>query len=118
MENYLPTATILANILDNQFKVFGIRMGFGTVLDLIPEVGDVVATMLSLYIVWIAIKAKVPPSKLSKMVFNVSINFIFGTIPFLGSIAYIVNRANLKNLEILKNHLETNPKSAYSTLAI
>ena len=107
MENHLRTATIIANLLDNQFNLFGMRFGINAVLDLIPEVGDFLAAALSLYLIWIAVQMEVPLSKLIVMLFNILINFLVGLIPVIGDAAYIFRRANMRNLQIIKQHAQT-----------
>ena len=108
MEKHIKTAEIFANLLDNQFEIFGIRFGITALLDIIPEIGDIAAATLSLYIVWIAIKAEVPPIRIVQMLFNISINLLLGLIPVLGDVTYIVHRANIINVKLLKQYAHTN----------
>ena len=106
MKNYLKTAAILSNLLDNKFKILGIRFGIDPILGLIPGGGDLVSLFVALYIVWVGIKMKLPQDKLIKMIVNVFMDFGMGLIPILGDAADIVFKSNLKNLEILKQHEE------------
>lgn len=108
MERHIKAAEIFANLLDNQFEIFGIRFGITAILDIIPEIGDIAAAILSLYIVWIAVKAEVPPIRIVQMLFNISINLILGLIPVIGDVTYIIHKANLQNVKLLKKYTATN----------
>lgn len=105
MENHLKTAEILANALDNSFSVGGYRFGLSVLIDLIPVVGDTIDLILASYLVWIAIKLRVPVFKLFQMGWNILFNYLIGLIPIIGDAAYILRRANMKNLEIIKRHV-------------
>jgi hypothetical protein len=104
MENHLNIATRVANLLDNQFNIFGIRFGLNGLLGLIPGAGDLIVAVLSFYIVWIGIKMRLPVSALSEMVGNIIANFLIGLLPIIGDAVDFFNHANLKNLKILKHH--------------
>lgn len=106
MKNYLKTATILANLLDNKFKFLGMKFGIDPILGLIPGGGDLVSLILAFYIVWIGIKMKLPQNKLARMIGNVIMDFGVGLIPVFGDVVDLAYKANLKNLKILKQHSE------------
>ncbi|KKS31737.1 hypothetical protein A2380_03955 [candidate division WWE3 bacterium RIFOXYB1_FULL_43_24] len=107
MKNYLKTATVLSKLLDNKFKFLGIKFGLDPVLGLIPGGGDLVSLVLSLYIVWVGIKMRLPQDKLAKMIGNVILDFGVGLVPILGDIADVTFKSNIRNLEILKQHEES-----------
>jgi len=104
MESHLKAATVFAYLLDNQFNLFGLRLGLTSILDFIPGFGDAAAAILSLYLVWIALELDVPRMKILEMIFNILVNFVIGLIPFIGDLAYIFRKANMKNLRILKEY--------------
>lgn len=108
MGSHLKTATVLAYLLDNQFNLFGKRIGLNIFLDMIPGFGDAVIAILSLYLVWIAIEMDMPKWKILEMIFNIVVNFIFGLIPVVGELTYIFRKANMKNLQILKDFAKKN----------
>ena len=107
MKKYIKTATVLSNLLDNKFKVLGIKFGLDPILGLIPGGGDLVSLFLALYIVWIGIKMRLPQDKIARMIANVVLDFGVGLVPILGDIADITFKSNLRNLEILKQHKES-----------
>ena len=104
MKNYLKIASAMANLLDNKFKILGMRFGIDSLLGLIPGGGDLVSLILAMYIVWIGIKMRLPQDKVALMIGNVLMDFGVGLIPILGDIADVAFKSNLKNLEILKQH--------------
>src|SRR5476651_2557127 len=106
MENHLKAASVFAHLLDNQFSLFGVRFGIAALLELIPEVGDVITLILSLYLIWIALRMELPLAKIIQMVGNVLINFLVGLLPVAGEIFYVVRKANLKNLKILQGYAD------------
>jgi hypothetical protein len=104
MENHLKAASLLAHLLDNQFRLFGFRFGLNGVLGLIPGAGDAVVAILSLYLVWIAIEMELPRIKIVEMIVNIVINFFIGLVPIIGDFADFFHKANLANLKILHDH--------------
>lgn len=104
MEHHLRMASLIANLLDNQFHFFGIRFGLNGLLGLVPWVGDLVVSLLSLYMVWIGVQMRLPSAKLVEMIANVGVNFFIGLLPVVGDAVDFFHHANLKNLKILKDH--------------
>lgn len=104
MENHLKAAERIANLLDNQFNIFGIKFGLNGVVGLIPGAGDLIVAVLSFYIVWIGIKMRLPLTALGQMIGNIIANFLIGLLPIIGDAVDFFNHANLKNLRILKHY--------------
>jgi hypothetical protein len=104
MKSHLKIATTLAYMLDNLFGFGKYRFGLSALLDLIPWVGDIIDTLLSLYIVWIAVEMKVPKTIIAKMISNIGINFFVGLIPIIGDTVYFLRKVNMKNLALLQQY--------------
>jgi hypothetical protein len=104
MENQLYIASLLANLLDNKFNLFGFRFGVSAVIDLVPGLGDILNALLSCYIIWIAIQIHIPKPKIAEMIWNIFFSFLIGLIPLVGDAVYIFYRPNLRNLKILKKY--------------
>ena len=105
MNNHLKSAEYIANLLDNQFSVLGVRLGINGVIGLIPEIGDAIVAFLSLYLIFVAINLKLPGIRIAQMLWNIAVVFLIGLIPIAGDLYYIRNKANLKNLNIIKSHV-------------
>ena len=93
--------------LDNAIPIPGtrFRIGFDAIIGLIPGVGDAVGTALSAYIVLEAARFGVPVRTLLRMVYNVALEAVVGTVPFLGDVFDAGWKANRKNLDLLEAHL-------------
>jgi len=107
MKNKIYLASLLANILDNSFNLFGFRFGVSAVIDLIPGLGDILDALLSFYIVWIAIQMHIPKTKIVEIIWNILFSFLIGLIPLVGDAVYVFYKPNLRNLKILKSFNNT-----------
>lgn len=104
MMNHLRRATTLANLLDNKFKIFGLKFGIDPLLGLVPGGGDLIALIISLYILWVGIKMELPKDKIWRMIRNIVLDFGLGLVPILGDIGDFAYKSNLKNLEMIEQH--------------
>lgn len=97
----------LSNLLDNAIPIPGTdyRVGIDPVLGLIPGGGDTIAAFLSAYIVIEAARLGLPRESLIRMVFNLIVDTVLGSLPFLGDIFDATWKANAKNLALIESHL-------------
>jgi hypothetical protein len=102
MNKHLRLAYMISDILDNRFKILGLRFGIEPLLGIIPGFGDFIGLVLSLYIVWIGTQMKLPADKTQRMITNVVFDFVIGLFPVIGDIADFAFKANAKNMEILR----------------
>lgn len=105
IREHAQIAAKLSKFLDSKFSVFGFRFGLDPLLGLIPGLGDSISLLVSCYIVWIAYRLKVPWTTIIKMIRNLGIDYVFGIIPIVGDIADFFYKANLKNMELLRKHI-------------
>jgi hypothetical protein len=79
------------------------RFGLDPILGFVlPGVGDIVGSVLGLYIVVIAIKRRVSKVAIARMLINLGIDMVVGIIPLLGDAADAAFKANERNLKILE----------------
>lgn len=104
MELHLKLVNGIVYLMENRFSFLGYRFGLDPILSAFPVFGNIFATFIALYIVWIAMMYKVPKDKISQMLSNIVIDFILGLIPVVGNISDIFFKSNTKNLEILRKH--------------
>jgi hypothetical protein len=90
-------------VLDEAFVIpgTGIRFGIDGIIGLIPGLGDVLAGILSLLIPLAAWIRGVPYITLVRMLINVSIGLLIGTIPVFGDAFDIFWKANRRNYHLL-----------------
>lgn len=100
--NHLKTAESLVKLLEGQFKVLGFRFGLDPILGLVPGAGDLLGFALGLYLLWIGWQHGISGLHLGRMVLNLLLDLVLGSIPFFGDIFDFFHKANSKNLEILK----------------
>jgi hypothetical protein len=98
----LARARTLANWLDAQFSVFGVRFGMDAVIGLIPGVGDTLTALASTYLLYVANRHKLGKVVQARMAMNILIDWLPGMIPVFGDLIDVAYRANLKNLALLE----------------
>ena len=98
----------LARLLDSQWRIPGtqIRFGADALAGLVPVVGDLATAVLSAYIVARAADVGAPKSLLARMVGNVVLDTVVGSIPLIGSVFDVFYKANNRNIRLLQRHLE------------
>ena len=99
----------LSTLLDNAIRVPGTSIGFGIdpILGLIPGGGDILGGVLSIYIVFEAFKLGLPRETLITMVSNIALETITGTVPVFGDIFDVAWKANVKNVELLEDYVNS-----------
>ena len=90
-------------LLDEAFVIPGtnIRFGIDGIIGLVPGLGDVVAGILSLFIPLAAWVRGVPYITVVRMLINVAIGLLVGSIPILGDAFDIFWKANRRNYRLL-----------------
>ncbi|MEJ0069880.1 MAG: DUF4112 domain-containing protein [Pseudomonadota bacterium] len=101
----------LATLMDAAvtIPVVNVRIGWDPVLGLIPGGGDALSAAISAYIVVEAARLGVPTRTLLRMIANIAIDFVVGTVPIAGDWFDVIWRANLMNVDLLERHLATRP---------
>ena len=97
----------LSRLMDTAFVVpgTGIRFGLDALIGLVPGVGDMITTVISLYIVNEARALGAPPWLVARMVANVALDGLVGAVPLVGDAFDVAFRANRRNMALLLDHL-------------
>jgi len=97
----------LARLLDSQFRIPGtdIRFGLDSILGLIPGAGDTVTATMAGYIIFEAWRMGVGKGIIARMVGNVVLDWIIGSIPLLGDIFDIGFKASTRNIRLMEDAL-------------
>ncbi|MGE4062679.1 MAG: DUF4112 domain-containing protein [Rhodospirillaceae bacterium] len=98
--------TWLAGLLDSRWRIPGTNWRFGVdaIAGLVPGAGDLVAGLAGLYILSAAARAGVPKHVMARMIGNIAVDTIVGSIPILGGIFDIFYKSNKKNLALYAKH--------------
>ncbi len=93
--------------LDSAFRIPGtsFRFGWDPIIGLVPGAGDLVSTALSAYMIYLAARFQLPPKIFLKMLVNLGIEATVGTIPLIGDIFDAFFKANIRNFELLEQHV-------------
>lgn len=99
---------LLARWLDTRFSIpgTGIRFGLDSLIGLIPGVGDASTAVIGLYLITRAWREGASFWVILRMLWNMLLDFLFGSIPLVGDIFDVVFRSNTKNARLLHRHLE------------
>lgn len=109
MNNRQETLNLLKSLsktLDTRYKgPMGTSFGIDGLLGLIPGVGDIITTSISIYIISQAAALGVGPSTLIRMALNVGLENLFDMIPIVGNVFDFYWKSNVKNMVLLETHL-------------
>ncbi|EFW98648.1 PH domain containing protein [Grosmannia clavigera kw1407] len=89
------------------FNCCGIRFGWSSVVGFIPVIGDFIDVFMAYMVVQACrdVDGGLPTAILSRMYFNIIVDFAVGLVPFVGDIADAIFRANTRNAWILEEYL-------------
>ena len=102
----MQSLEFLARLLDSQFKIPGtnIRFGLDAIIGLVPGIGDLSTFTVSSYMIVVMARNGVSSYVLARMVLNILVDTIVGSIPLIGDLFDVAFKANLKNMRLLKEH--------------
>ncbi len=106
-QNTLDHLRQLSYLLDNAFAIPGtpFRVGLDAIMGLLPFGGDVLIGILGVYIVFRAAKLGLPQATLIRMVLNILIDVVVGTVPIFGDLFDATWKCHTKNVSLLEKHL-------------
>ncbi len=98
----------IARLLDSKWRIpgTGVRFGADAALNLLPGVGLLAAKGVSAYLIWEARRLGVPTGTLLRMVGNVGLDALISAVPLAGWVGDVFYRANLRNVALLREHLD------------
>jgi hypothetical protein len=104
----------LSRLLDSAIVIPGTkqRIGLDPIIGLIPGGGDTISAALSGYIIIEAALMGLPREALVRMVMNLLIDTVVGSVPVLGDVFDVVSKANLRNMQIVESHVKAPQPSA------
>jgi Domain of unknown function (DUF4112) len=101
-------------LMDDLFRipVLGWRFGLDALIGLVPGLGDTTTTLVSFYILGSAVRYRVPKITMLRMGLNVAIDYLFGSLPFVGDVADAWFKSNQKNLDLLRKRATVSAEEA------
>jgi hypothetical protein len=111
-EQRIARLEALAKLLDVAFILPGtnIRYGIDGLIGLIPVVGDIITTAISLWLVREARALGAPWYLTARMLGNVAVDGVVGIVPFVGDAFDVMFRANMRNVRLLRRWLDKQPR--------
>jgi uncharacterized protein DUF4112 len=111
-EQRLARLDALAKLLDIAFIVPGtnIRYGIDGIINLIPVVGDIITTAISLWLVREARALGAPWHVTARMLANVAVQGVAGIVPVAGDAFDVMFRANVRNVRMLQRWMDKQPR--------
>ncbi|MFT4121968.1 DUF4112 domain-containing protein [Bradyrhizobium sp.] len=111
-EQRIARLEALAKLLDVAFVLPGtnIRYGIDGLIGLIPVVGDIITTAISLWLVREARALGAPWYITARMLGNVAVDGVVGIVPFAGDAFDVMFRANMRNVRLLRRWLDKQPR--------
>ena len=101
----LQHVRFFSNLLDQCIVLpGGFRIGIDPIIGLVPGIGDLLSTALSLYLVYQGALLGLRKRILLRMIGNVAIEALVGTFPVLGDVFDAVWKANMRNLRLIELH--------------
>jgi hypothetical protein len=97
----------LARALDTAIRIpgTGIRFGLDAIIGLVPGAGDLASALMSGYIVLASARLGVPPWVVGRMILNLGVDTLVGSVPLLGDLFDVGFRANIRNAALLESHM-------------
>jgi hypothetical protein len=104
----LARARTLARLLDSAARVPGtnIRFGADAIVGLVPGLGDIGGAALAGYLVILAQRLGVPRAVVLRMLANVAVDTLAGSVPVIGDLFDVAFKSNLRNVDLLERALE------------
>lgn len=100
-----------AEALDAKFHIFGVPVGWDSILGLIPGVGDAVTVLPAALMINHGYRSGIRKRALAKMALNTGLDLTFGAIPFVGDLFDFAFKSHKKNVRVLREELTSDMAS-------
>ncbi|QKG55836.1 DUF4112 domain-containing protein [Hymenobacter sp. BRD128] len=96
----------VARLMDSQFRLPGTRFRFGLdpLLGLIPVVGDLSSTLVSVALLVTMLRHGASGAVVVRMVLNILLDTVLGDIPIIGNVFDFAYKSNERNVALLRRH--------------
>lgn len=100
-----PWVHALVRVMDEAIRIPGtqFRIGWDAIVGFaVPAVGDAVSALSHIVLLYHAFRAGVPAVVIARMVLNVAMDELWGSVPIIGDLFDAGFRANRKNLDLIE----------------
>jgi hypothetical protein len=103
----ITRARRISRVLDDLVRIPGTRrrVGLDPLLGLLPGLGDWIALVISLDLLFSAARLGVGAATLTRMTGNLLLDALVGMVPLLGDLFDLGWKANRRNLALLETHM-------------
>lgn len=104
----LDEVEFLAWLLDNSIPIPGTgrRIGIDAIIGFVPGLGDVLSGALGLVVVLRGAQLGLPKVVIARMLANLGLDFVIGSIPVIGDAFDLWFKANARNLGLMRRYVE------------
>ncbi|WP_299788635.1 DUF4112 domain-containing protein [uncultured Marivita sp.] len=98
----------VAGLLDTRFRlpVIGVRVGWDSIIGLIPGLGDAITTIPAGWMIWNGYQMGARKSTLARMGLNAGIDLVVGSIPIIGDMLDVAFKSHKRNLALLQSDMQ------------
>lgn len=98
----------VSKLLDSKFRIPGtsIRFGLDPIFGLFPVAGDLGTMLISLSLIYTMYQNGASGKLVAKMILNVLVDALFGSIPVLGAFFDVYYKANNRNVKLLRQYYD------------
>ena len=102
----LQRVRALARILDTAIAIPGtrVRLGADALLGLIPGAGDALSAGIAAYPVLVAVRHRLPRTVVLRLMGNIALDALAGSVPLLGDLFDIGFKANVRNQRLIERY--------------
>lgn len=110
----------LSRVLDGAIGVpgTGLRVGLDPLIGLVPVIGDWIGAVLAGYIVIRGAALGASGATVIRMLGNLAVDALVGSVPVLGDIFDMGFKANERNLRLIERHVQAPAKRGAADLAV
>ena len=97
-----PLIEWLAWLMDESIRIGPWKVGLDGFLGLIPGIGDMAGSAVSAFIIARAMQSGISKAAIVRMLINVAVDTLVGTVPFLGDVFDFAFKSNVYNVKIYR----------------
>ena len=103
---FAQTIERIARLMDSAIRIplFG-SIGLDAALGLFPVAGDAISAGIAVSLITRSLKYGIPREIIARMLANVLVDVLIGAVPVVGDLADVWFRANIRNVQLLREYL-------------